>query len=179
MEHRGNEPFNPMEDRLWRLERKPLKIYVAAPLSNQLEALRFAIQLQDAGFCVTSRWLRNDFTKRPSPPGAQHWTSAGLVLDPSTGLEYAKYEEFWGEQDLADLRISDTLIVLADKPSTRGGYHVELGHFLGSGKTNIVVVGDRPNVFFWTRDVRWCKDTTYLIEWLAGFTPIAPFREEK
>lgn len=143
--------LGPNDSNLWKLDHAPRNIYVAAPMTEQIEALRFALQLVDAGFVVTSRWMRNDFSARPLPHHWQQWKA---------------YEANWGENDLEDLARADTLIILAKEPSTSGGYHVELGYFLGSGKGNIIVVGDRPNVFFWTSQVRFAPNTNGLVEWL-------------
>ncbi len=155
------------QDRLWILDEKPRRIYVAAPLPNQLAALRFAIQLQDCGFTVTSRWLRADFGDRPPQ---------------SRWYDYVIYEDKYCAMDLEDLAGADTLVILADQPSSTGGYHVELGHFLGSGKRNIIAVGDRPNVFFFADNVRWTKTTIGLVEWLLdeshGTREVAPHVKE-
>lgn len=146
-----NRELSMVDDRLWRLDVAPKNIYVAAPLTQQGEASRFALQLMDAGFNVTSRWLRRDFSTKPSK---DNWES------------YKALEEEMGRIDLEDVLRSDTLIILADKPSTSGGYHVELGIFLGAGRTNIIAVGNRPNVFFWLDNVRWTIGTEGLVEWL-------------
>jgi hypothetical protein len=120
----------------------------------QAQAARLALQLVDAGFNVTSSWLRKDFSDRP----------AEIIW-----RQFAEYEARWCATDLADLRRSDTLVVLADEPSSFGGYHVELGFFLGAGRENIVVVGgDRPNVFFYADAVRWCPKIIDLVEWLLA-----------
>jgi hypothetical protein len=160
------------DDRIWRLELPPRNIYVAASLKNQVEALRFAIQLQDAGFCVTSRWLRNDFSKKPIVPDGP-----GPEQE-SAWRMWATYEEAWGRRDVEDLEKSDTLIILASQPSSSGGFHFELGHFVGAGKKNIITVGDRPNVFFWHESVRFIKTMDGLIEWLQdsshGTTTLPP-----
>ena len=141
-------------DCLWLLDSRPKNIYVAATLGEQETAAKFALSLRDAGFHVTSRWLRKDFSDRPD-------ASAGWV-------EYDAYEAAWGEIDLDDLRVSDTLIVLAHQPSATGGYHVELGYFLGAGRTNIIVVGERPNVFYFTSNVRYTRTTDGLVDWLRS-----------
>ena len=141
------------EDRLWKLDVAPANIYVAATIHNQVAALRFALQLQDAGFCVTSNWLRKDFSCLPNPEN--DWP------------DYKALMEKMGRVDCADLERSDTLIIIADMPSATGGFHVELGYFLGAKRTNIIVVGGvRPNVFYWTDSVRWTRNTDGLIEWL-------------
>ena len=140
-----------MDDRLWRLDMAPKNIYVATTILNQGEALRLASELQRAGFNVTSRWLEHDHSGRPTK---DDW--AAHVMD----------REWYGNLDLEDLEMSDTLIILADKPSATGGYHVELGYFLGANRSNIIVVGDRPNVFYWLEDVRYVHCTRDLVEWL-------------
>ena len=139
--------------RLWALDSPPRVIYVAAATSNQAAAARLALKLFDAGFTVVSRWLRHDFSDRPDR--MQDWA------------RFLVYAEEWGERDLEDLEKADTLIVLANEPSTHGGYHTELGYFLGARRTNIVVVGDRPSVFYYTKDVRWALTTDKLVEWLS------------
>jgi hypothetical protein len=140
--------------RLWRLPVRPQDIYLAASMRAQAQAARFALQLIDAGFNVTSSWLRKDFSDRPAET---NWR------------QFAEYEARWGATDLTDLQRSDTLVVLADEPSSHGGYNVELGFFLGAGRENVVVVGgDRPNVFFYADAVRWCPTIVGLVEWLLA-----------
>lgn len=159
-------------DRMWALPTIPRNIYVAATISEQGVAARFALQLVDAGFCVTSRWLRNDFSKVPNIAelGDKINLHPQLLLNQEKRLweQWKQYEITWGEQDLEDLERADTLIVLAHEPSRTGGYHVELGYFLGARRDNIVVVGDRRNVFYWTSKVRWTKTTDGLVEWLGS-----------
>jgi hypothetical protein len=147
-------PQSQTEDRLWRLDIAPRRIYVAASMAAQVEAMRFALQLMDAGFVVTSSWLRKDFSDKPDMH--ENW------------LDFVTYEEWWGKTDVEDLYSADTLIVLAKKMSSSGGFHTELGYFLGARRTNIIVVGDRPNVFFWTSNVRFTLSTEGLVEWLGS-----------
>jgi hypothetical protein len=45
---------------------------------------------------------------------------------------------------------------------------VELGYFLGANRSNIIVVGDRPNVFYWLEDVRFTRSVDGLVEWLQS-----------
>ena len=160
------------QDRMWVLEAAPRNIYVAATISEQGVAARFALQLIDAGFCVTSRWLRNDFTRVPnvSKLGDRVNLHPQLLDHHEKVLweSWKKYEAQWGEQDLEDLERSDTLVVLAHEPSKTGGFHVELGYFLGARRDNIVVVGNRPNVFYWTPSVRWTRTTEGLVDWLRA-----------
>jgi hypothetical protein len=142
-----------ISDRMWALDSRPLNIYVAAALSNQGAAARLALELQDAGFIVTSRWLRHDFSNTPTKGAWQAYRNLEIEM---AGV------------DFEDLERSDTLIVLADVPSTHGGFHVELGAFLGAKKTNVIVVGDRPNVFFWSPCVRFTWGLKGLVDWLCS-----------
>lgn len=141
-------------DRLWTLDVKPHRIYVAASLAAQGDAAKLALQLKDAGFIVTSRWIRADFSHMINPNEA--WAA------------HKAQQEQWGALDLNDLSDADTLVILANVPSSSGGFHAELGYFLGAGRKNIIAVGERPNVFFWTEDVRWKCSVNGLVEWLQS-----------
>ena len=147
-----NASLSPTDDRLWRLDSKPQKIYVAAPLPNKVLARKFANELIFAGFGVTSRWLDRDFSRRKT----LDW-SASVAID-----------EEMGAIDVEDVLMADTLVILANEPSSSGGYHVELGIFLGARKTNIIVVGERSNVFYWTEHVRFTHGVEGLVEWLKS-----------
>ena len=133
---------------------RPTRIYVAASVSAQGSAAALALQLVDAGFEVTSRWLRLDPSVR-----------LDRLKDPGAAREH--FHE-WGAKDLDDVLSADTMIVLADVPSSSGGYHVELGIFLGLGRKNIIVVGARPNVFFHLPWIRFFANTLGLVEWLSA-----------
>jgi hypothetical protein len=138
-------------DNLWRLDVVPKNIYVAASLANQYAACRLSLQLIDAGFCATSRWVRRDFSRKPC-----NWTA------------FVALEEEMGKVNVEDLERADTLVLLSDVESTSGGFHVELGFFLGAKRTNIVVVGERKNVFFYTEHVRFAATVEGLVEWLSS-----------
>jgi hypothetical protein len=99
-----------------------------------------------------NKWHEVDFSKKPIQGD---WDN------------FRDWSTRWGEQDLEDLRQSDTLVVLANAASTSGGYHVELGYFLGAGRENIVSVFGRPNVFYWTRNIRWLLDAKNLVAFLT------------
>ncbi len=149
-----SRPFNAGEDVVWQLPVKPSKVYVAAPVTNQASALKVALQLERAGFSVTSRWLLFDFSTAKT--AEQNWDS---FVERSTA---------WGNNDLEDLEAADTLVILADKPSTSGGYHVELGFFIGRGSKNIIAIGGRPNVFFWSKTVQYLASVDDLVDFLKS-----------
>lgn len=143
-------PMIPL-DRLGSLAVKPRNIYVAASVNDQSEARRVALCLQDAGFTVTSSWLRIDFSSKPAP---------------ETWPQYPNWMEHWGTLDFKDVMRSDTIVLLAGSPSSSGGYHVELGIALGAKIPNIVVIANRVNVFYWIKNVRYAKSVEGLVDWL-------------
>ena len=140
---------------MWRLLDKPENIYVAASINAQLEAARFSLDLQSAGFKVVSSWIRKN-----------HAELAKKAKE--SDAERISIQKQFGRSDLLDLSNADTLIILTDVPSTSGGLHVELGYFIGSGRTNIICVGPRVNVFFWTEYVRFTPATEGLVDWLQS-----------
>ena len=144
----------------WPWDTPPRDVYVAAPMSQQGVAAQVALRLIDAGLNVTSSWIRKDFWDCP---------------DRETSTKaFEEYEAHWGSVDLDDVRRSDTLVILATRPSTSGGYHVELGYFLGLGKTNVIVVVERSNPFFYTENVRWAKNDAALVVLLTFEAAVAP-----
>lgn len=139
---------------MWRLNRLPEKIYIAASIAAILPAAQLALQLVNAGFKVTSSWL-----------GLDH--AALKAQGEANEKDYISIQKTFGAADLRDLELADTLIVLTDIASTSGGLYVELGHFLAQGdRKNIIVVGPRLNVFFWLPCIRITPYTDGLIEWL-------------
>lgn len=142
------------EPLLWAFDSIPKNVYVGASVANQTTALRLAMQLQRSGFNITSRWLEFDFSKfdeHKSP-----WNDR---------VERDRCE-LWGKRDIEDLEKADTLVLLADVTSSKGGLHCELGFFLGKGR-NVLVIGDRPNVFFWTDPIRFMLDIEDVSAFLA------------
>lgn len=99
----------------------PGKIYFAAAFTQneRLRGLRADIDRR-YGWKVISRWLEFEFT---TPEDA----------------ETARI-------DLEDLAASDSLVLFTDVPSTRGGYQVELGFAIASGK-RIYLIGRPENNF--------------------------------
>ncbi len=139
-------------DHIWQFKTKPSAIYVAASVHNQNQAIRLALRLIRAGFVVTSRWLDFDF-------------STTVTEDPWKYSNSRERHETWGVRDIEDVAAADTLVLLANVASSSGGYHVELGLALGQNK-NVLVIGDRKNVFYWTPQVQYLPDDSDLIEFL-------------
>lgn len=137
---------------VWAFNTKPSKVYVASSVDNQNHAIRVALRLVRAGLTVTSRWLDINFS---SDSNRNPWES-------STSRER---NEEWGQRDIEDMTAADTLVLLANVSSSSGGYHCELGYFLGKGG-NVLVVGDRRNVFYWTSRVQYLPDDSSLLEFL-------------
>jgi hypothetical protein len=146
----------------------PCSIYVAASVKNQLAAAKLALELIDVGFKVTSRWIRHDFEGRVDASAALLKQKLGEHLDPAEEELVAAHDELmaeWGAKDLEDLEKVDTMVLLSTTPSSSGGYHVELGYAIASGK-NILVVGDRPNVFFYTATVKFVQKLDGVVGWM-------------
>ena len=130
--------------RYWNLSQCPKSIYIAASMNNESEARRLALELSSHGFNITSRWLMMDFADRPSrSDSGEPWR------------KFALFEKSMGVVDFQDVTEADTLIVLSDVESSSGGFHVEFGCFLGARKDNIVVIGQRSNVFYYNDSVRY------------------------
>jgi len=144
---------NYKEPLLWAFDSKPKSIYIAASTVNQATALRLALRLQRAGFEITSRWLEFDFSEYTE-------------RDPWLHRQERERCELWGKRDVEDLEKADTLVLLSNVPSSKGGFHVELGYFLGKGR-NVLVVGEKPNVFFWTDPIRFMLDTEDVADFLS------------
>jgi nucleoside 2-deoxyribosyltransferase len=138
---------------LWWFPEKPKKIYVAASLNNAEGALRLAFDLQKLGLKVTSRWLGHDFS------------NSCREVD---WRPYMEQEKEWARTDLEDMDAADTLVILSNMASSSGGFHVELGYFIGRKIENILVVGNRPNVFYWSDNVRYASTSHGVAEWLAS-----------
>lgn len=138
---------------MWRLEDKPKNIYIAASINAVADARRLREELIAADFNVTSSWisLSHDTLKETTAKSRENHIRIATTM---------------GERDIRDLSVADTLIALTDTPSTSGGLHVELGFFLGAKRTNIIVAGPRPNVFFWNRNIRWTPAVDGLVHWL-------------
>lgn len=137
---------------VWAFGSRPKYVYVAASVANQTSALRLAMQLQRAGLEVTSRWLEFDF-------------STYAEMNPFIHTVERERCETWGKRDLEDLERADTLVLLADVPSSKGGFHVELGFMLGKGR-NVLVIGERPNVFYWTDEIRFLASLDGVVDFL-------------
>lgn len=63
---------------------------------------------------------------------------------------------YWATVDLADLDAADMLLIF---PSAEHGtgHHVEFGYALAAGK-RVVVVGERPGIFYHHPAVEWHPD---------------------
>ncbi len=128
--------------RLWALNTVPQNIYIAASINAQNDAVRLALELVLAGFKVTSRWLRIDHEKL-SP----------LTKNDERQQWLARQEE-WAHKDLEDLEAADTLVILTDTPSSKGGYHV--------------VGSSLPNVFYYSDHVRNVPEVQGLLAFLQS-----------
>lgn len=108
-----------------------MKVYLAARYEKKLSLLNLAAALEKDGHQITSRWIQM--------PKAE---------DDDTKAEAA-------QACLDDIDAADCLVLLSENHAEiceRGGRHVEVGYALAKGKL-IVVIGERENLFHWSRDV--------------------------
>ncbi len=123
------------------------RVYIAASMAHQSEACRVALMLADLGIKVTSRWIRR---------GPDEVKDLHEIEDTREQFDYARN---CVTQNMEDLLVADTLLLLSSVTSSTGGYHTELGFFLAKKftepkSTNILVVGRRRhNVFYWHHDI--------------------------
>lgn len=106
-------------------------VYIAAPYPEREAAIQVMNQLEEAGFRVTSTWLKGD----------------DELAD-----KYARL-------DLEDIRRSQIVVALNPRHfhnSGTGGRHVEFGYALALNRP-IVLVGERSNIFHYLSDVTVCE----------------------
>jgi hypothetical protein len=107
-------------------------VYIAAPYPYRESAQAVMRQLEDAGFEVTSTWLKSE----------------------------DKLDDAYARLDLADIERADALVALSPpgwENSGTGGRHVEFGYALARQKP-IVLVGARTHIFSYLRDVKVVED---------------------
>lgn len=105
-----------------------MKVYIAAPYPLRAHAIDVMHHLEALGHVVTSRWL-----KSPDELADEH-----------------------ARKDLADVAEADVLLALNPprwEDAGTGGRHVEFGYALALEK-QIVLVGERSNIFHYLSDVR-------------------------
>ena len=117
-----------------------MRVYIAGSFIRQKELAEQAQLFEQAGFGVTSSWLK----------------------EPETSI---KERTMWFMQACAaiaksDVETADALVLYGDVPSTGGGMWVETGIAMARGM-DIVTVGDWPfgNVFLHLTQVRHARDT--------------------
>jgi hypothetical protein len=160
------ETLTKLDDVMPPMDTKPEKIYVAASVRAQGQATRLAVELQQAGFTVTGRWLTKNFATVPSRD--EHWQ------------DWIKHCLEWSSRDLEDLAAADTLIVLCDERSSSGGMDFELGWWIGAKRRNVILVGgERRNVFHWLPQMRWTIGTEGLVDWLKQWSQFGPWSRVK
>jgi hypothetical protein len=108
------------------------QIYLASRFARRDEMRAIALDLERAGFAVTSRWLE-------SP--------ASLTSD---DLDPEGLGGRLAVMDFEDLKVADLCIAFTEEEEQtsrgRGGRHTELGMAIGLGK-EVMIVGPREHVF--------------------------------
>jgi nucleoside 2-deoxyribosyltransferase len=105
------------------------KLYLAARYSRRVELKKYASQLKDLDYNITSRWLGgHDY----------EWTS-----------QDSQIWQHFATIDLEDVDASDAVISFTHPrgtPVTGGGRHVEFGYGYARGK-RMIVIGEKEHVF--------------------------------
>lgn len=130
------------------------KLYFAARYSRRIELCGYRRELDELGYCVTSRWLN----------GAHQVDDAGQPIgDEGERLVEGREDERrlarelrnrFAVEDVEDVRQADILVAFTEQPrsvASRGGRHVEFGLALALGK-RMWIVGPRENLFHWGYD---------------------------
>lgn len=118
-----------------------MRAYIAAPYAAREQIKRYATELDQIGYQVTSRWLDEPHDINPTTTGA------ALALSDTEANTAAR-------NDLDDIDGSDIFVVITAREctgleaqrSTSGGRHVETGYALARG-ISVIVVGDPENIF--------------------------------
>lgn len=130
-----------------------MRIYLAARYSRYKEMQAYAVDLERAGYTVTSRWIQG----------------AHRVEDGELSGEAAEEKRIqFAQEDFDDLLNADCCISFTEPPrssNSRGGRHVEFGIALAMNKL-VIVVGTRENVFHCLPQVRFYSTW---VEALAAF----------
>lgn len=100
-----------------------MKIYIASFYDTRDRLRPICGLLEEMGYQVTSRWIRNQEDTKPSEE------------------ELGTY----AQRDFDDIDAADMLILDTLDETPRGGREVELGYAVG--KKEIVIVGPKRNVF--------------------------------
>lgn len=121
-----------------------MKVYLAGRfvLRGELEA--YANRLKEDGHEIVSSW----------------------VYGGENGMELPQIAEL----DFSDIDRADTLVHFTAPEGSAtpgGGRHVEMGYALGKGK-NVIIVGERENVFCWLPAVKRAYSFEALRERIRG-----------
>lgn len=118
----------------------PLAIYMAGRYARREELRAAALELEQLGHRVTSRWLFVD-SSVPKGPLEPHGRATDIA-----------------RMDFEDLRQADLCLAFTeppDGPQGRGGRHVEVGIALALG-LRVVLVGPREHVFHCLPEIETC-----------------------
>lgn len=130
----------------------PVSVYIAARFSQRAQLSQVvALPLIKAGFAITSRWL--ELPEDSSP------------LGPDEVQQHPQLAAVHAQECLEDIEVADRVVLFTDHPSSTGGFHVELGFALRSGK-EVYVVGPPLNIFMMLPSVtRYADVGTFLQAW--------------
>lgn len=136
-----------------------MKIYLASSLSRRDNLRNYALELENLGFIVTSRWLQ----RRADPAHTKTYED----------ITEGECREVASE-DIEDIIEADALVLFTNTAlSQRGGKEVELGFALALDKY-IIRVGPWRNVFHClprVHAVNHFEDAIRLLELVQGSYP--------
>jgi len=127
------------------------KLYLAARYKRREEMEQYANRLKMFGYGITATWVY--------------------------GGEEGKPRDYIALLDLEDIDRADAVVSfteLWDTPVVRGGRHVEFGYGLAKGK-EMIVIGNRENVFHWHPNV---KVFETLDQWIEADKPTVFLEDE-
>ena len=144
--------------------------YLAARYSRRVELAEYADQLRALGHQVTSRWLLG-----------QHQADELEIAAAGQVDQVPEFARRFAEEDIEDVTFADVVVAFSEPPrstASRGGRHVEFGMALGwvlagyrsldGGRRQVVVIGQRENVFHCLREVAVFPD------WAAFLATVDP-----
>lgn len=116
-----------------------MKLYLAGQYAKRDLLKQYAIELEDIGIVVTSRWLMED---KP--------------LNTKIGDDTEDFYRETATVDLEDIDTADGVVFFSEDPHVgipRGGRHVEFGYGLAKGKL-MWTIGPRENIFHFLPEIK-------------------------
>lgn len=124
-----------------------MRIYIAASWKDRPTMRKLRSLLVADGHTVTSTWL--------------DWP------EDNHGLSGWDSHQKSAMDDLSDIESANLVLISTRVPSSRGGFHTELGYALGLGKM-VAIIGPRPSNFFYHPAIMEFEDWPSVLVALKG-----------